>query len=59
MKTGAFQQVKESEEALNGKLQESKQFLQMKQMMQTKSQEVVTLRKKLEKYEPQNVPSSD
>nr|BCL66171.1 hypothetical protein [Volvox reticuliferus] len=46
-------------EALNGKLQESKQFLQMKQMMQAKSQEVAMLRKRLEKYEPQNVPSAD
>ncbi|GLC50648.1 hypothetical protein PLESTB_000403000 [Pleodorina starrii] len=46
-------------EALNGKLQESKQFLQMKQMMQTKSQEAAALRKRLEKYEPQNVPSAD
>nr|BCL66246.1 hypothetical protein [Volvox reticuliferus] len=46
-------------EALNGKLQESKQFLQMKQMMQAKSQEAAVLRKRLEKYEPQNVPSAD
>nr|BCL66121.1 hypothetical protein [Volvox africanus] len=46
-------------EALNGKLQESKQFLQMKQMMQAKSQEAATLRKRLEKYEPQSVPSAD
>ena len=39
--------------------QESKQFLQLKQMMQAKSQEVVALRKRLERYEPHNVPTAD
>jgi leucine zipper transcription factor-like protein 1 len=36
----------------------SKQFQQMKAIMQTKSSEVVELRKRLVKYEPQNVPSA-
>ncbi|PNH07479.1 Leucine zipper transcription factor-like protein 1 [Tetrabaena socialis] len=52
-------ELRAASEALNGKLQESKQFLQMKQMMQSKSTEVTALRKKLEKYEPQSVPSAD
>ncbi len=40
-------------------VQETKQFVQLKQMMQAKSQEVVALRKRLERYEPQNVPTAD
>ncbi|KXZ48479.1 hypothetical protein GPECTOR_27g649 [Gonium pectorale] len=52
-------ELRAAQEALGGKLQESKQFVQMKQMMQSKAQEVAALRKKLDKYEPQAVPSAD
>ncbi len=37
----------------------SKQFQQMKKMMQQKSAEVVDLRKRLHRYEPQSVPNAD
>ncbi|PNW81567.1 hypothetical protein CHLRE_06g252000v5 [Chlamydomonas reinhardtii] len=52
-------ELRAASEALSGKLQESKQFLAMKQMMQSKSQEAAALRKRLEQYEPQSVPSAD
>ncbi|EFJ49393.1 hypothetical protein VOLCADRAFT_89775 [Volvox carteri f. nagariensis] len=52
-------ELRAATDAIHGKLQESKPFLQMKQLMQAKSQEAAALRKKLEKYEPQNVPSAD
>ncbi|KAJ9511962.1 hypothetical protein QJQ45_004452 [Haematococcus lacustris] len=52
-------QLHQAQSTLEGKLQESTQFQQMKKMMQAKSQEVVDLRKRLLKYEPQSVPSAD
>ncbi|KAL6755414.1 hypothetical protein V8C86DRAFT_3137777 [Haematococcus lacustris] len=52
-------QLHQAQSTLEGKLQESTQFQQMKKMMQAKSQEVVELRKRLLKYEPQSVPSAD
>ncbi|KAG2492610.1 hypothetical protein HYH03_009026 [Edaphochlamys debaryana] len=52
-------ELRAANDALNGKLQDSKQFQQMKAMMQAKAQEVAQLRKRLERYEPQNVPSAD
>lgn len=48
-----------AEEGLNGKLQDCKQFLQMKKLMKEKSNEVVTLRKRLGKYEPQSIPDAE
>ena len=38
---------------------ESKQFQQLKKMMQLKSEQVVDLRKRLSRYEPQSIPSAD
>ncbi|GFR43112.1 hypothetical protein Agub_g4113 [Astrephomene gubernaculifera] len=52
-------ELRAASEAAAGKLADSKQFTQMKALMQAKSQEVAALRKRLEKYEPHNVPSAD
>jgi hypothetical protein len=41
------------QQLLDGKLQDSKQWQQLRQLMQTKSLEVVSLRQQLAKYEPQ------
>lgn len=54
-----LQQIRAAEQALTGKVQASKQWQQMKQLMQQKSQEVVELRKKLATYEPEDVASED
>lgn len=52
-------QLQAARDALEGKLQESTQFQQLRKLMQAKSAEVVELRKKLAKYEPQSIPSAD
>jgi len=44
---------------MSGALSQSKQVQQMKAMMQKKSKEVVDLRKRLAKYEPDDVPDGD
>lgn len=49
-------EIKQADAALAGKIQDSKQWVQMRKLMQVKSQDVVLLRKKLSKYEPQDVP---
>lgn len=51
--------MRASRDDLEGKLMESKQFQQLKKMMQQKSEQVVDLRKRLSRYEPQSVPSAD
>lgn len=56
---GLHMQVKAAEQALAGKVQDSKQWQQMKQMMQQKSREVVELRRRLTKYEPEEISSAD
>ena len=40
-------------------MSDTKQFQQMKRLMQLKSQEVTRLRAKLDKHEPQNVADAD
>jgi predicted ATP-dependent serine protease len=52
-------QAKAVQAALDGRLQDCKQWQQMKKMMQAKGQEVVALRQRLAKYEPQEVPSAE
>ena len=52
-------QAKAIQAALDGRLQDSKQWQQMKKMMQAKGQEVVALRQRLAKYEPQEVASAE
>lgn len=52
-------QAKRAEAALSDKIQDSKQWQQMKKLMQQKSQEVAALRKRLGKYEPQEIPAAD
>jgi hypothetical protein len=44
---------------LAGKLQQTPQWQQMRQLLQEKSQEVMQLRKQLASYQPQDVPSAD
>mmetsp|Transcript_35099 Transcript_35099/g.78132 ORF Transcript_35099/g.78132 Transcript_35099/m.78132 type:complete len:331 (+) Transcript_35099:74-1066(+) len=53
------QELRQTRDVLDGRLMESKQFQQMKQMMQKKSAEATELRKRLARYEPQSVPSAD
>jgi len=52
-------EMRGTRDTLDGRLMESKQFQQMKKMMQQKSNEVVELRKRLGRYEPQHIPSAD
>jgi hypothetical protein len=52
-------QVRRVRDVLEGRLTEAPQFKQMRQIMAAKSTEVVELRKRLGKYEPQDVPSAD
>jgi hypothetical protein len=52
-------QVRELKDTLSGRLQDSKQWQQMKRLMQAKGQEAVALRQRLAKYEPQEVASGD
>ena len=52
-------QARRAEDALSGKVNDSKQFLQMKTMMQAKSQEAAALRRRLAKYEPPDIPQVD
>uniref|UniRef100_A0A7S0WQH0 Leucine zipper transcription factor-like protein 1 n=1 Tax=Chlamydomonas leiostraca TaxID=1034604 RepID=A0A7S0WQH0_9CHLO len=52
-------ELRHAHDILDGKLQEAPQFQQMRKMMQAKSQEVVDLRRRLARYEPQSVPSAD
>lgn len=52
-------QVTAAEQALAGKLQSTPQWVQMRQLMQAKSQEVMQLRQRLAKYELQPTPSAD
>ncbi len=56
---GAASQVRQLKDVLDGKLQDAPQVKQLRQLMQAKSNEVVDLRKRLAKYEPQAVPSAD
>ncbi|CAG9460801.1 unnamed protein product [Pedinophyceae sp. YPF-701] len=48
-----------AERSAEARVQDSKQFQQLKQLMQKKSQEVIELRKRLQKYEPDIVPTAD
>eukprot|EP00899_Mesostigma_viride_P021568 jgi/Mesvir1/29412/Mv22998-RA.1 len=52
-------EVDAANKVVDAKLQESKPFLTMKKMMQTKSNQLVELRKRLAKYEPDDTPSAD
>lgn len=52
-------EIRQLKDVLDGKLQDAPQVKQLRQMMQTKSTEVVELRKRLAKYEPQSIPSAD
>mmetsp|Transcript_38291 Transcript_38291/g.108259 ORF Transcript_38291/g.108259 Transcript_38291/m.108259 type:complete len:329 (-) Transcript_38291:144-1130(-) len=45
--------------AAEGRMSESKQFQQMRKIMQQKSEEVTTLRRRLAKYEPESVADGD
>lgn len=51
--------ARQAEEALEAKVQGTKQFQTLKAMMMKKSTEVVALRKRLAKYEPQAVQDAD
>lgn len=55
----SIREARKAEDALGAKVNDSKQFVQMKKMMQAKSQEVATLRRRLAKYEPQDIPHAD
>mmetsp|Transcript_19308 Transcript_19308/g.33336 ORF Transcript_19308/g.33336 Transcript_19308/m.33336 type:complete len:327 (-) Transcript_19308:235-1215(-) len=52
-------EVRQLKAILEGKLQDAPQVKQLRQLMQAKSNEVVDLRRRLIKYEPQSVPSAD
>lgn len=52
-------QLRAHKDALDGKLSDLPQFQQMRRLMQAKSQEVVDLRKRLARYEPDACPSAD
>lgn len=52
-------ELRAAEEGLSGKLTECRQFQQMKKLMKEKSNEVVALRKRLGKYEPQSIPDAE
>jgi hypothetical protein len=52
-------QARAAEQALTGKLQQTPQWQQVRQLLQEKSQEVMHLRKQLARYQPQDVPSAD
>ena len=45
--------------ATDVRMSESKQFQQMRKIMQQKSEEVTALRSRLAKYEPESVPDGD
>jgi len=45
--------------ATDVRMSESKQFQQMRKIMQQKSEEVTALRRRLAKYEPESVPDGD
>jgi len=49
----------EAANAAEGRLSESKQFQQMRKIMQQKSEEVTKLRRRLAKYEPEDVADAD
>lgn len=52
-------ELEKAEQQVNEKLNDSKQFQQMKKMMQAKSQQVVQLRKRLACYEPPDADAGD
>ena len=52
-------QAQHAEQQLAQKLNDTKQFQQMRRLMQHKSQEVTRLRKQLAAYEPQLVTDAD
>eukprot|EP00238_Polyblepharides_amylifera_P014346 CAMPEP_0196587034 /NCGR_PEP_ID=MMETSP1081-20130531/56218_1 /TAXON_ID=36882 /ORGANISM="Pyramimonas amylifera, Strain CCMP720" /LENGTH=324 /DNA_ID=CAMNT_0041909099 /DNA_START=61 /DNA_END=1035 /DNA_ORIENTATION=+ len=52
-------ELERAEKQVSDKLNESKQFLTMKKMMQTKSQQVTQLRKRLAMYEPPDAGIQD
>ncbi|KAF5835455.1 hypothetical protein DUNSADRAFT_7344 [Dunaliella salina] len=52
-------QLKTVKDSMEGKLQESVQFQQLRKLMQAKTVEVKELRAKLNKYEEVNIPSAD
>mmetsp|Transcript_25456 Transcript_25456/g.69131 ORF Transcript_25456/g.69131 Transcript_25456/m.69131 type:complete len:324 (-) Transcript_25456:2458-3429(-) len=52
-------QLQAARDSMEGKLQESVQFQQLRKLMQAKTVEVKELRAKLNKYEPQDIPSAD
>ena len=52
-------QAQHAEQQLGLKISDTKQFQQMKRLMQLKSQEVTRLRAKLDNHEPQNVADAD
>eukprot|EP00891_Asterochloris_glomerata_P007388 jgi/Astpho2/7388/fgenesh1_pg.00114_%23_33_t len=52
-------EAQHAEQQLGLKMSDTKQFQQMKRLMQLKSQEVTRLRAKLDNHEPQNVADAD
>ena len=52
-------QAQHAEQQLEQKMSDTKQFQQMKRLMQLKSQEVTRLRANLDKHEPQHVANAD
>ena len=52
-------QAQHAEQQLGQRMSDTKQFQQMKKLMQLKSQEVTRLRAKLDKHEPQHVADAD
>mmetsp|Transcript_8024 Transcript_8024/g.15585 ORF Transcript_8024/g.15585 Transcript_8024/m.15585 type:complete len:326 (-) Transcript_8024:543-1520(-) len=52
-------ELRDARGALDGKLDGSPQFQQLKQLMQAKNAELVALKRKLNKYEPQDIPNAE